>query len=70
MIKEYDNDLFVNLKESLETIKTKDSIISICTHCQKIRDRKGEWKKLHEFLKVPSLQFSHGLCQDCINEHY
>ena len=70
MIQKFEKDLFDDLKGSLETIKTSDSIISICSHCQKIRDRTGEWKKIHEFLKVPSLQFSHGLCKDCVNEHY
>lgn len=36
----------------------------------KIRDRSGEWKKLHQFLDGPSLLFSHGMCNDCLHEHY
>ena len=42
-----------------------------CSSCKKIRDDEGYWKNLEDFLlKNADIQFSHGLCQECMDEMY
>lgn len=59
------------LQTALAEIKTLRGIVPICSHCKKIRDDKGDWNKLEEYVQNHSeAKFSHGICQDCLNEHY
>ena len=46
-------------------------IIPICMHCKQIRDDKGYWNQLEEFIsKHSDAQFSHGLCEACLEKYY
>ncbi len=63
--------LIKELKTTIEEIKTLKGIIPICMHCKGIRDDKGSWNKLEEFIVEHSeAQFSHGICQECLNKYY
>jgi PAS domain-containing protein len=63
--------LIKELKTALEEIKTIKGIIPICMHCKGIRDDKGAWKKLEEYVTEHSeAQFSHGICEACLNKYY
>lgn len=60
-----------NLKNALEEIKVLKGILPICMHCKKIRDDSGYWNQLESYIHEHSgADFSHGICPDCINEHY
>ena len=59
------------LKEANDQIKTLKGIIPICMHCKGIRDDKGSWNKLEKYISEHSeAQFSHGICEECLNKHY
>lgn len=59
------------LQNAREDIKTLEGIIPICAHCKKIRDDKGYWNQIEEYIAQHSqARFSHGLCKDCAAELY
>jgi len=59
------------LQEALETIKTLEGILPICSGCKKIRDESGEWQPLERYIGNRSnAQFSHGLCPECAKRLY
>lgn len=46
-------------------------ILSICSHCKKIRNKKGGWTEIETFIGSNSAaDFSHGLCPTCLDELY
>ena len=63
--------LIKKLQAALDEIKTLKGIIPICMHCKGIRDDKGYWNKLEQYITEHSdVQFSHGICDDCLKKHY
>lgn len=63
--------LNIQLTESIEKIKALEGIIPICCICKNIRDDKGYWKQIEEYIsKHSEAQFSHGICPECKKKHY
>ena len=63
--------LIVELKDALNKIRTLEGIIPICMYCKEIRDDKGSWNKLEEYISEHSeAQFSHGICEKCREKYY
>jgi PAS domain S-box-containing protein len=59
--------LNIKLQDALDRIKTLSGLIPICAWCKKIRDDKGYWNLLEEYLEKHSdASFTHGLCPDCL----
>jgi transcriptional regulator with PAS, ATPase and Fis domain len=59
------------LREALNQIKTLSGLIPICAACKKIRDDKGYWNQLEQYLEEHSdAEFSHGLCPECFQEYF
>ena len=59
------------LRQALDHIKTLQGILPICSFCKKIRDDKGYWNQLENYLSRHSeAEFSHGICPQCMKEHY
>ncbi len=59
------------LSKSIEEIKTLREILPICSSCKKIRDDKGYWSQLEKYFgEHAHLEFTHGLCPDCLREVY
>ncbi len=47
-------------------IKVLDGLLPICATCKKIRDDKGYWKQLEDYISDHSAAtFTHGICADC-----
>lgn len=69
---EQERDELINaLQKALKEIKTLKGIIPICSHCRKIRDDKGYWNQLEHYVAQHSeVDFSHGICPDCIKVYY
>ena len=60
-----------SLREALETVRQLEGIIPICMFCKKIRNDNDYWEKLENYLSVHTeIEFSHGICPDCFDEHY
>ena len=61
----------IELEEAVNEIKILKGIIPICMHCKEVRDDKGYWSHLEKYIsKHSEAQFSHGLCDKCMEEHY
>lgn len=59
------------LRKAIDNIKTLQGLLPICSRCKSIRDDKGYWNQIEEYLKSHSdLSFSHGLCPSCAKELY
>lgn len=69
---ERDRDQLIDqLKRALEEIKTLSGLLPICSYCKKIRDDKGYWNQIEDYLsRHTSTQFSHGICEECAQEHF
>jgi PAS domain S-box-containing protein len=65
-IEEERQDLIEELKLALERIKTLKGLVPICASCKKIRDDRGYWNQIEEYIEAHSeAVFSHGLCPEC-----
>jgi PAS domain-containing protein len=63
--------LILELRSALADIKVLRGLLPICVGCKKIRDDRGNWKNLEEFVEERSdAQFSHGLCEECMSRLY
>lgn len=63
--------LIHGLQNALSEVKTLQGFLPICSSCKKIRDDKGYWNQIEEYLNEHSeLQFSHGICPVCEESLY
>jgi len=45
---------------------TLEGLLAICSYCKRLRDERGTWVPLENYLEGRSIaQFSHGICPDC-----
>ncbi|GAB6908684.1 hypothetical protein JCM12296A_45240 [Desulfosarcina cetonica] len=59
------------LQRALDHVKTLQGIIPICSFCKKIRNDKGYWDQVEEYIGNHSqAEFSHGICPECMRTHY
>ena len=59
------------LARQMADIKQLRGLLPICMHCKKIRDDKGFWQQVEEYIGDHSeAVFSHGICNDCIEKYY
>ncbi len=55
----------------LGEIRVLKGLIPICASCRKIRDDKGFWTQIDEYMRNHSeVEFSHGICPDCAMKLY
>lgn len=48
-----------------------EGIITVCSHCRRLRDNKSSYLRMEVyFQKNFHFTFSHGLCPDCMEQHY
>lgn len=60
-----------SLNDYITEIKILRGILPICSHCKKIRDDKGYWKRIELYIQEHSeTEFSHSICSECSDELY
>ena len=60
-----------NLQKALAEIKTLQGILPICSYCKKIRNDRGDWTKLEQYLaEYSEAKLSHGICPECMETHF
>ena len=53
----------------LQQKRVLNSMISVCSSCNKVRVNQNQWKKMEEYISDNSLlTFTHGLCPDCMEK--
>jgi hypothetical protein len=64
-------NLIEKLKEAQTEINHLREILPICVKCKKIRNDQGYWTEVEQYFKEHSdIDFTHGLCEECIKELY
>jgi hypothetical protein len=64
-------DHFLLILEDIQELMELQSILPMCAGCHKIRDDEDYWSSVESYFKDRlDVDFSHGLCPDCIRELY
>jgi transcriptional regulator with GAF, ATPase, and Fis domain len=59
------------VEEALAKVKKLSGLLPICSHCKKIRDDKGYWNQIENYIHEHSeAEFSHSICRECAKKHY
>lgn len=59
------------LQESLAKVSTLSGLLPICAWCKKLRDDKGYWKSVEEYISAHTgAEFTHGMCPECLNKYF
>lgn len=60
-----------DLTAALEKVRLLSGLLPICAWCKKIRDEKGKWHVVEEYVQTHSeAKFTHGACPDCCGRLY
>jgi hypothetical protein len=63
--------LVTELQEALSNVKQLSGLLPICASCKKIRDDRGYWNQIEEYLRRHTeAMFSHGICPSCAEKLY
>jgi K+-sensing histidine kinase KdpD len=68
---EYEKKVSADLQHSLNHIKRLHGMLPICASCKKIRNDKGYWEQIEQYISERSeTEFTHGLCPECAMKLY
>jgi len=63
--------LIAQLRQALDEVKKLSGLLPICAHCKKIRDDRGAWTRIEQYIHEHSeVDFSHGICPECMERYY
>jgi PAS domain-containing protein len=66
-----DVPLVLLILEDINELMELKGILPICAHCKKIRDDQQYWQSIEKYFKDHlDLDFSHGICPQCVREFY
>jgi CheY-like chemotaxis protein len=55
------------LEEALGQVRQLQGLLPICCYCKKIRDDRNYWQQVETYIsRHAGVQFSHGICPDCM----
>jgi hypothetical protein len=59
------------IEKAFSEIKLLQGIIPICSECKKVRNDKGYWEQVEDYVRNRSeAQFTHGFCPECLKKLY
>lgn len=59
------------LQKALDEIVELSGLLPICSNCKNIRDDKGYWNQIENYLSEKSgVEFSHSICPSCAEKLY
>ncbi len=62
--------LIQKLQESLAKVNTLSGLLPICAWCNKLRDDKGYWASVEEYISEHTgAEFTHGMCPSCLEKY-
>lgn len=54
------------LQQALDEVRELSALLPICAWCKKIRDEKGYWEEVSQYIsKHTNTRFTHGICDEC-----
>ena len=70
-LRAHERELQRRVDEAVAEVNILSGLLPICGGCKKIRDDKGYWNQIESYItKHSDIQFSHGLCPDCLKRLY
>lgn len=64
-------ELTEDLQKALDNVKLLTGLLPICSSCKDIRDDKGYWDQIENYIQDHSeALFSHGICPKCTKKLY
>jgi PAS domain S-box-containing protein len=64
-------NLIKELQDALSNIKVLRGLLPICANCKKVRDDKGYWQDVTDYIREHTeADFTHGICPDCMEKLY
>ncbi|MBI5664431.1 MAG: PAS domain-containing protein [Nitrospirae bacterium] len=71
MLEKEKEKLIRDLAEALSAVKTLRGLLPLCASCKKIRDDKGYWMQVDEYISEHSeAEITHGYCPECERKHF
>jgi len=65
------NMLADEIADSVLRVKKLSGLLPICAWCKKLRDDKGYWKSVEEYISEHAkAEFTHGMCPECCNKYF
>lgn len=59
-----------DLATALDQVRTMQALLPMCAWCKNVRDDKGQWHSVEQFLaKQSGTRTSHGICPACTAKH-
>lgn len=59
--------LVAEIQDALDHVKTLRGLLPVCSYCKKVRNDKGYWEQIEEYLTEHSqAEFTHGVCPECM----
>ena len=59
------------LERALESVKTLEGMLPICSSCKKIRTPDNDWHVIEKYIKERTdATFTHSLCPECVEKLY
>jgi sensor domain CHASE-containing protein len=59
------------LQAALDTVKTLEGLLPICSYCKRVRDDSGYWSQIDTYLrKHTNASLTHGYCPECAAKFY
>ncbi len=63
--------LIADLQKALSEVKTLSGMLPICSSCKKVRDDKGYWNQIENYiLENSEAELTHGICPECQKKLY
>jgi len=47
-------------------VETLSGLLPVCAWCKKVRDDRGYWEQVEDYLSRRHIQVTHGICVDCV----
>lgn len=70
-IQEKNKQIIDELSEAARDVRTLSGMLPICSYCKKIRNDKGYWEQIENYIRSRSdIEFSHGICPECMEKYY
>ena len=64
-------ELLAAHRSQAHEVKVLRGLLPICSFCKSIRNKKGDWSRLEEYIDRNSeAEFTHGVCPDCLRDQY
>jgi len=63
--------LIRELQDAVSKIKTLNGLLPMCANCKRIRDDKGYWNQVEQYVRDHSnADFTHSICPECVKKLY